>query len=120
MLVSDVSGVEWGLFSLRAGAAKPMRYTHACHYVFFVVCGAAFVTMGSSYAARRQRAYVTPGFAFEVPRGNFYAVANAQADAPVTIMFVKAPNLPRPAAAATGPARTASAAAAAEAAATAV
>jgi mannose-6-phosphate isomerase-like protein (cupin superfamily) len=96
MLISDVSGAEWGLFSLMTDAEKPMRYTHNCHYVFFIVCGVAYVTLGSSYAAVRQRVYVTPGFVFEVPRGNFYAIANAHAKGPVTIMFVKAPGLPRP------------------------
>jgi hypothetical protein len=31
-----------------------MQNAHACHFVFFIVCGAAFMTMGNSYAARRQ------------------------------------------------------------------
>ncbi len=91
MLVSDVSGADWGLLWLAPDAEKPMGYTYDCHYVFFVGCGVAYVTLGSSYATVRQRVYVTPGFVFDVPCGNFYAIANAQAKGHVTMMFVKAP-----------------------------
>jgi hypothetical protein len=33
-----------------------MCYTHASHYVFAVLCAAAYVTLGSGYAPLRQRA----------------------------------------------------------------
>ncbi len=90
MLVGDVSGVEWGMFTLMGGAVKPQRYTDHFHYIFFIVCGRAYLTLGDRYIVPYSEAPLAPGFAAEVQRGNYYSIRNADATAPVTFLFYKA------------------------------
>jgi uncharacterized RmlC-like cupin family protein len=49
MAFHDVAGVEWGMFTLMRGARKPQRYTNQHHYILFVVCGRARLTLGDQY-----------------------------------------------------------------------
>jgi hypothetical protein len=91
MLVCDVSGVEWGMFTLMGGVEKPQRFTGQFHYIFFVVCGLAYLTLGDAYNVPYTEAPMAPGFCAEVQRGNYYSIRNADAKAPVTFMFYKTP-----------------------------
>ncbi len=89
MLVGDESGVEWGMFTLMGGVEKPQRYTGHFHYIFFVVCGRAYLTLGDRYNVANTEASLAPGYSAEVQRGNYYSIRNAAATSPVTFMFYK-------------------------------
>jgi hypothetical protein len=90
MLVCDLSG-RWGLSALLGGAKKPRRYTGRCHYIFYVVCGRTFLTIGDEYKVPYSDTLLAEGFSAEGPRGNYYAVRNADAAAPATFLFYKTP-----------------------------
>ncbi len=51
MLVRDVGGVEWGMFALMGGVEKAQRFATHFQYMFFVVCGWAYLTFGDHFKA---------------------------------------------------------------------
>ncbi len=89
MLVSDESGVEWEMFTLMRGVEKPQRYTGHFNYIFFVVRGHTYLTLGDRYNVPNTEAPLAPGFSAKVQLGNYYSIRNATATSPVTFMFYK-------------------------------
>jgi mannose-6-phosphate isomerase-like protein (cupin superfamily) len=95
LFVQDVTGVEWGVLAMMSGEEKPQRYTDRYHYIFFVVRGRAYFTLGDEYTVLLTRAPVVEGSTINVPRGNYYSIKNANASTPVTLIFYKATHVRR-------------------------
>ncbi len=89
MLVRDVTGVEWGLFTLMGGAEKPQRFTDQYHCLFFVLRGRACFTIGDEYTVPLTKFTVAEGSTAQVPRGNYYSIKNADAAVLATFMFYR-------------------------------
>jgi mannose-6-phosphate isomerase-like protein (cupin superfamily) len=85
--VRDVNGVQWGMLTLMGGVTKPQHHTGQFHYIFFVVWGRAYLTLGDRYTVPYEEVPMAQGFVTEVQRGNCYSIRNAYPTAPVTFMF---------------------------------
>jgi hypothetical protein len=74
MLVSNVTGVEWGVFSLMGIAEKPRLFTDQYHCLFFVLRDRASFTIGHKYKVPLTEFKVAEGFTAQVPRGHYFRI----------------------------------------------
>ncbi len=95
MVVRDVTGIEWGMFTLLGGAEKAQRYTGQHYYISFVVNGRARLTLNDQYRVPFTDIPMAQGFSAEVLRGDYYSIQNADAMAPVNFLFYKAKGILR-------------------------
>jgi hypothetical protein len=89
MHISNVPGVEWGVFELMCGKEKPQSCTNHYHHIIFVLRGHACLTLGDGYAVRCTDIPLAEGDAVEVERGNDCSIRNTDATLPAAFLYLK-------------------------------